>query len=165
MQPNQNFVLGKLGFVVIVIIMFEHFDAGIEQEQAEDIQYPLEFAHQYGADKHHNRPQDNGTEHTVEQYAVLVLRWYFEIAENHQEHKKVVDRQRFFQHIAGEVFHHFLAGKLMPHCLVVADFPIQPTAESAGYGYPHDRPSQRFFGADFMGAAFFQRQHVDGNHD
>lgn len=81
LQPLQNFVLRQVFRIVVALL--NHFDAGVEQKGAEEIQYPFEAADEDGADENHEGAQDDGAEHAVEQDAVLVLRRHFEVAENH----------------------------------------------------------------------------------
>ena len=149
---------------VFFAALLNHFDAGVEQKGAEEIQYPFKAADEDGTDENHEGAQDDGAEHAVEQDAVLVLRRHFEVAEDHEEDEEIVYRQRFFQNVAGEVFHNFGFRQFVAVGLIMGDFPVEPAGEGAGDGDPHYCPGQSFFAADFVGATFFQRQHVDGDH-
>ena len=64
LQPLQDFILRQV-FAFLITTLFDHFDACVEQECAENIQYPFETADQHRADKNHNSTQDDGPEYAV----------------------------------------------------------------------------------------------------
>ena len=64
LQPLQDFILRQV-FAFLIAALFDHFDACVEQECAENIQYPFETADQHRADKNHNSTQDDGPEYAV----------------------------------------------------------------------------------------------------
>jgi len=117
------------------------------------------------ADEDHDGTQDNGAEYTIEQDAVLEFGFDFEVAENHQENEDVINGKGFFKHIAGEEFEDFFFGDNGPVSRVARQFKIEPACKRAGYGHPNAAPGEGFFDADFVGAVFFQRYHIDGDHD
>jgi len=96
---------------------------------------------------------------------VLVFRRNFEVTENHQENKDVVNGKGFFEDVAGEKFEGFFFGNNGAVKGVACQLEIEPACEGAGYGDPDAAPADGFFDADFMRTAFFKREHVDDDHD
>ena len=151
-KPAQNLVLRE---VLFFGFRFHHMDAGIDEECAENVENPFEPLHQCRADKNHEGAQDDGAEHAVKEDAVLVFRGNFEVTENHQENKDVVNGKGFFEDVAGEKFEGLFFGNDGAVKGVACQLEIEPACESAGYGDPDAAPGDGFFDADFMRTAFF----------
>ena len=161
-KPAQNLVLRE---VLFFGFRFHHMDAGIDEECAENVENPFEPLHQCRADKNHEGAQDDGAEHAVKEDAVLVFRGNFEVTENHQENKDVVNGKGFFEDVAGEKFESLFFGNDGAVKGVACQLEIEPACEGTGYGDPDATPGDGFFDTDFMRAAFFKREHVDDDHD
>ena len=82
-----------------------HFRAGKHQKCAKYIQKPVEGGQQPGAHQNQQRAQHDGADDADDERALLVLRRHGKVAEQHQKHEDVVDRQAFFHQIAGDELH------------------------------------------------------------
>ena len=79
-----------------------HFDAGIDQEQTEEIEDPLEPIDQTDPGKDHETAHNQRPYNAPEQHAMLILGRDAKIAEDERDHKDVVHRQRQFGDVAGD---------------------------------------------------------------
>src|SRR5258705_8928312 len=90
------------------------------------------------------QPAHNERAHNPpEQHFVLMVIGYFEIAEDHQEHKEVIHAEREFNNVSGDKFQH--AGAAMPE--------ENEHGESSGQRDPHAGPDQCFAKPDTVGSA------------
>ena len=56
-----------------LFLMIEHLDAGIDEEDTKDAQYPFETLHHRCTRKDKDAPEDQGTEDAPEQHLMLVF--------------------------------------------------------------------------------------------
>src|SRR5262249_47687247 len=75
----------------IGLFLLEHFQAGINQEAAKNVDNPVEAVEQRGPDKDHRQAHHQRPQHAPEKDAVLVLGGHLEVREDQQEDKEVVD--------------------------------------------------------------------------
>jgi hypothetical protein len=94
----HNRVLFRLN---LLFFLGHQFDAGVDQESAQDIDQKMEFADQTDPGKDENTAENNGAENAPEQNLPLSLPGYGKIGKNSQEDKKVVDTQRILDEISG----------------------------------------------------------------
>ncbi len=98
-DPLHQWLITDTG---IVFFRQRHFDPGEQQERTKHVQQPFKLSNQPAAGEDHDGTQDNGTQHAIHQYAALQSRRHGEIAKQHQPDEDVINRQRFFNQIAGE---------------------------------------------------------------
>jgi len=113
----------------------------------------MEARNQRGSRGDHDAAEDQGTDDSPFKDTMLDFLVNLESAKNHEEHKKVVDAQRFLDHIAGEK-------------LDAADFAVPvPHKDAKGdrQGDPDDAPQRSFPDSDFVSVAMENSQvHRDG---
>ena len=76
-----------------VVLMAEHLDTGINQENTKEPKDPLETLDDGCASKDEDTTQDQGTEDTPEKHFVLVFALDAEEGEEHEENKQVIHRE------------------------------------------------------------------------
>src|SRR5712672_3050896 len=100
------------------------------------------------------QPAHNQRAHNPpEQHFVLMVIVYFEIPEDHQEHKEIVHAEREFDHVSGDELQH--AGAAMPE--------ENEYGKSSGQRDPHTRPDQRLAKTDTVGSAI-QYPQIEHQH-
>lgn len=75
------------GIDLLVVMMAEHLNTCIDQEESKDCQYPLEPCYHGRSGKDKDAPEYQCTEYTPEEYLVLVFPLDAEEREKHQEDK------------------------------------------------------------------------------
>ena len=143
--------LGLRG-VDVLVALHQHPDAGEDEEGSEDVEDPREAGDEDGACCDEDRPEDQGTDHAVEEHAVLVLPGHREVAEDHGPDEDVVDRQGLLDDVAGEVLEAEF-GAVGP--------PDDPT-DRDGHRDPDARPDGGFLNTDDVGIAMHEE--VDREH-
>ena len=141
----------------------EHLRAGDQQEDAEDVEDPVELRDQRGADEDQDAAQHDRAQHAQDQHPLLRLRRHREIGEQHQEDEDVVDRQGLFDQVAGKEFQRDAVGVLRRH--LALQVPPQADVEDHGQADPGQRPDHRFTRADLVRAVLPEHQQVDGERD
>jgi len=86
----------------IIIVLAEHTEPCVNEENAENINDPMKPVHKFGAGKDHYHAHKERAQYSPEQNAVLVFLRHLEIGKYQQKYKEVVDRQRQFYEIAGK---------------------------------------------------------------
>ena len=76
----------------IVLIGKEHFQAGEQEESAEDIENPRILMHRRCANADHQAAHDECTNDAPEKNAMLILGFYLEESEDERNHEYVVHR-------------------------------------------------------------------------
>ena len=146
-----------------VLFRQRHFDPGEQQERAEDVQQPFELGNQPAASEDHDGTQDNCAQHAVHQHATLQSRRHGEVAEQHQPDEDVINRQGFFNQIAGEegerlrIGHRAAFGR--------GQIPPEGGAEEQGESNPDQRPGGGLFHGHAVRAATALQKEVDRQHD
>ena len=87
----------------VVLALGGHADPGEDQERAEHVDDPVELLNQVGAGDDHRAAHHQRAENAPEQHAMLIAQRDAEEAEDQDEHEDVVDRERLFNQVAGEV--------------------------------------------------------------
>src|SRR5690606_27854133 len=90
-------------FKLLMLVYHEHLHAGIHQERAKDVQYPVEFSNKGGADGDKDGAENNGHQDADQQHAGVAGFRYLEKAEDEYEYKNVVDGQRPFHEVSAQV--------------------------------------------------------------
>ena len=86
-----------------VVFLDEHLDAAIDKDNAENGQHPREFADCRPEEENKEEPQHDGAQNAPEKDAMVVALVDAEADKNHNHHEDVVDGERLFEEIAGEV--------------------------------------------------------------
>jgi hypothetical protein len=130
--------------------------ACVYQERAEDVHNPAEISYERYAGEYEYRTHDQCSENPPEQYFMLIFRSDIEIAEYHDENKKIVDAKRLFQDIGREEI----------KCGSFPELIIEEGVKNKGQRYPEGAPQQCFpyfdFGIFPVKNAKVKHQH---NHD
>lgn len=87
----------------ILIFRGPHFQCGIDNECAEDVDQPGKALDQGDPGEDHDGPEDHGSQDTPEQHPVLVFGGHLEVGEDQGHDKDIVKAQGELQQIAGEV--------------------------------------------------------------
>ena len=82
----------------------EHLDAGVDEDAAEDEEYPMEFLDEGGGGEDEEEPEHDGTQDAVEEHAVVVFFLHAEGHQDHNHHEDVVDGEGLLHRVAGDVF-------------------------------------------------------------
>ena len=107
---------------------------GVDEDRAEDRDYPAEVMDERHAGENQGAAQDERAEHAPEEHAVLVLGGHGEALEEEDEHEQVVDGERLLQQVPGKVLQPLLAAVTEP----------DEEAESDGEDDPEDAPPDGF---------------------
>ena len=91
------------GSFSLVFPVADNANPCVNEEDAEDDEYPDELVDERRTDRDEQRPQRQGTEDAPEQDAVLVTEGDGERRENHGPHEDVVDAERFLDKISRDV--------------------------------------------------------------
>ena len=75
----------------------------IQQDDAEDVEHPGPGIDQRGTGKDEAGTGNQGKDNAEEQHLLLVLTRHLETGHNNQEHKQVINAQRFFSDVPGKV--------------------------------------------------------------
>src|SRR5438128_11462581 len=127
----------------LFIFLHGHFDAGHNEQGAEDIEDPVQPLEQRNASKNEHGPYHQCTKNPPEEDCVLVARWHLEIREDQHEDKDVIDTERLFDQVAGEEFERWL-------------WPIpgiHAESEEESQSDPEATPEERFFQRDLVRSA------------
>ena len=81
------------GVDTLVVLMAEHLDTGIDQENTEDPKNPLEPLDDGSTGKDEDTAQDQSAEDTPEKHFVLVFTLDTKEGEEHEENKQVIHRE------------------------------------------------------------------------
>ena len=103
-------------------------DGGDEQDGGEGVADPVEASEEAEARGDEGSAHENGSGDSPEEDLGLMAGLYFEDAEEEEEEKEVVDGQRLFDGISGEVF----------GCRLAAEGAEDEEAEGECGGYPED---------------------------
>lgn len=144
-----------------------HLDTGEEQEGAEEVEDPVEFGDEPGADQDHRGAQDECAEHADHEDALLEFGRDGEVGEEHQEDEDVVDRQGFFDQVAGDELDGLGVGEFAGDGVTAhaAEVPPQPADEDEGDGDPGQGPDAGLAHGDFVGALPVEGEEVEGEGD
>ena len=81
----------------------EHFDAGDEQEGAEQVEHPGELRDERRSQPDHDRAKHDHAEDAPEQHAMLVDARHREVGEDERDDENVVERQAFLKEEARQI--------------------------------------------------------------
>ncbi len=95
---------GDIDVFVGFVALDEHFDARVDQQRPEEIEEPGELLNEHRTAEDENESHDKCPQNAPEQYALEVFFLYAECEKDHDHDKKIVDREGFFDEIAGDVF-------------------------------------------------------------
>jgi hypothetical protein len=136
------------------LLLPHHPDAGVDEEDAEDVDDPVEAFDERGAECDHRHAHDERAHHAPEEYPVLVLRRHLEVAEDEQEDEEVIDRERQLDDVAGQK-------------LGARQSPLVPEDESGEHErqrHPDGAPRGGLAVGDGVGLAV-QHAEVEGQHE
>ena len=142
---------------LLAVVVAEHFCAGVEEEQAKQPQHPLKPLYHRRTGKDEHAAQHEGSEYSPEQHFVLVLALYAEVGEEHEEHKEVVHRQRFFNKVAGKKLHCHLVG-------LGGVEQVDGGAEQQRHSYPHGSHYERLSDAHLVLSFLTEQLEVGYQH-
>jgi len=114
-----------------------------EQDDAEEQEGPREGRDESGPEGDEDSPQHERARDADEQNALLQLARHREGAEQQEEDKEVVDRERLLDEIAGEELQSLVAAEALP----------EPHPEGRGDGEVEGGPAPRLGHGDLVGAA------------
>ena len=154
-QPYEDITRG-VGLCILVV--GEHFCTAIEEEHAEDGEYPLEARDDGSTEEDEDAAQDEGSDDSPEQHLVLVLAFYAEEREQHEEHEEVVDGERLLDEVAGEELQRLLVR-------VDGVEEVDACAEQQRHDNPDDGHVQGFADAHLVLSLAPERLQVDGKHE
>src|SRR5829696_7747639 len=80
-----------------LVIDEHHFEAGVDEKRAKDIEDPVILLHQRGPGPNHHAAHDERAEDTPEEDAMLVFGRVAEISEDQGDDEDVVHRQGKFE--------------------------------------------------------------------
>ena len=83
--------------------------AGVDKENREDVEHPRPRIHDRGAKRDENPAKHDRSYDPPEQHSVLIFARDAKVGEDQRNDKDVVERQRRFEEIAGEVLDDRLA--------------------------------------------------------
>jgi hypothetical protein len=130
-----------------------HLDASIDEEEAEEIEHPVEPRDDAHADEDEDRAHHDRADDAPEEHAVLEARLDLEVGEHEDEDEDVVHAQAQLDEVAGEE--------------LLAEFGAAPppheSAERDGERAPDGAPAERLLHRDDVGVALKHPQ-VEGEH-
>ena len=133
LEQAHNEVVARVALHLVVV--GEHLAAGVEQEQAEEAQHPLEALHHGGTGKDEHAAQHQRAKDAPEEHLVLKLALNAKIGKKHQENEEVVHRQRLLNQIARQELH-----RLLVRFNGIEE--VDARTEHHRHGYPHTRHLQ-----------------------
>ena len=97
-----------------LVALPKHMDSAVDQEQTEDGENPVEARDQESAGGDHEAASNEGAEYAPGKDAMLDAVFDLKGAENDEEDEEIVDAKRFFDDVAGEIFHAALRTEPVP---------------------------------------------------
>jgi hypothetical protein len=158
-QPAQQRVLLEVG---LGVGEDDHLDARDDEEGAEDVENPGKLLYQPDSAENHAGAHDYGAEHTIEQHAALQIGRDREVAEDHDEHEHVVDRQRLLDQVAGEELQRLGVRDL--GALGIVQVPPEQCCEREGEARPDSDPGGGLLDVDAMRLAAAEHEQVERQH-
>ena len=137
--------------------MEEHLDASVDQEESEEGEYPFESLDHRHSCEDEDRAEYQCPEDAPEEHLVLVFPLHTEEGEKHQEHEKVVHRQRLLNQVARQELHRLL---LRLYGIEQPD----ACAEHQRHGNPDNCHLQGLRDTDLMLTFLAKRLQVDIKH-
>ena len=142
----------------LFVAVAEHLETGVEQEQSEESQNPLEALDHGGTGEDEDAAQDECTEDAPEEHFVLVLALNAEEGEEHEEDEEVIHRQRLLYEVARQKFHGLAVR-------VDGIEQVDGAAEQQRDAYPDGRHLQRLGNVDLMLSFLAEHLQVGNEHD
>src|SRR6266513_5289474 len=105
-------ILGKLARRML---LKQHSQRSVEEEQAKEIKNEMKPLHQCDAADNHNSAHDKRAEDSPDQDTMLCQRRDAEMRENQYKHKDVIDAQRILDQIAGKKIEAMMRTFKAPH--------------------------------------------------
>ena len=93
----------------------KHFDAGKNQECAENVKHPIESLDQFHAQDNHHAAHEKRAQNTPKQQPMLEFRRHAKPREDERDDEDVVERQRKFDKIAGGELNRLFMTAIMCH--------------------------------------------------
>ncbi len=93
-----------LARILLLLLLEEQLDAGIDQEGSEQIRHPVEAVQQRDSGADEDGTHQDRAEDAPEQHLALQLRWNFEVAEDEQKDEEIVHAECLFHQVAGHEF-------------------------------------------------------------
>src|SRR3546814_8419200 len=90
--------------VIFLVGIPPHPDAGVDQEDREQVQRPCKVLDENGTDADHQSAQHEDAKYPPEQHSMLIKARYAEIAEDERDDEDVVERERLLDQKADEIF-------------------------------------------------------------
>lgn len=131
----------------------KHLKGREQQKCPEHISGKTEFFDDGDSKKDHERPKNDGTQDTPEQYPVLVALWDAERGKDDGDDKDIVNTQGQLNEVPGDILHGGIQrGELI--CVFNAPIGIEPIdhpGKYKGHGDPYPCPHRGFLNAYDMG--------------
>ena len=139
--------------------MTEHLGTGIEQEEAEEAEHPLETLYHSSTGEDEDATQDEGTEDAPEEYLMLVFALYTEEREEHEEYEEIVHRQGLLDEVSCK--------KLYRHLVRITDWIplVDACCEEKRDANPDGCHLQGFPDTDFVLTFLAKHLEVNNQHD
>src|SRR5215468_8997838 len=81
-----------------------HFDAGEDEQGAEDIEDPVQPLEQRNTGKNEDGAHHQCTQNAPEEDFMLVARWHLEVRKDQREDEDIIDAERLLDQVTGEEF-------------------------------------------------------------